>query len=148
MFYNGYFIYGNIGETKDEMLYIPKFAREIGLDFISCNKLRIERFSPLRTIAENTPGYHITEKGELYSDAYSHASLKKIGRTIKFSFYTPARFMGIFWKCVFSNRFLSFGEMVSLIGVMPRIIASAIVRDLRKGRLADSLKRTFVVNRV
>lgn len=147
MFYNGYFIYGNIGETKDEMLYIPEFAKEIGLDFISCNKLRIERFSPLRTIAENTPGYHITEKGELYSDAYSHASLKKIGRTIKFSFYTPARFMGLFWKCIFSNRFLSFRELASLIGVLPRIVVSAIVRDLRKGRLADSLKRTFVINR-
>jgi magnesium-protoporphyrin IX monomethyl ester (oxidative) cyclase len=147
IFYNGYFIYGNIGESKEEMLYIPKFAKEIGLDFISCNKLRIERFSPLRTLAENTPGYHITEKGELYSDTYSHAALKKIGRTIKFSFYTPLRFMGIFWKGVFDNRFLSLGELASLIAVMPRLLASAIARDLKKGRLKDSLKRTFVVNR-
>ncbi|MFA6356100.1 MAG: radical SAM protein [Candidatus Omnitrophota bacterium] len=147
IFYNGYFIYGNIGESKEEMLYIPKFAKEIGLDFISCNKLRIERFSPLRTLAENTPGYHITEKGELYSDTYSHADLKKIGRTIKFSFYTPMRFMKVFWKGVFSNRFLSFRELLSLIAVMPRLLASAIARDLKKGRLKDSLKRAFVVNR-
>jgi len=147
IFYNGYFIYGNIGESKEEMLHIPEFAKEIGLDFISCNKLRIERFSPLRTLAEKTPGYHITEKGELYSDTYSHADLKKIGRTIKFSFYTPMRFMKVFWKGVFSNRFLSFRELMSLIAVTPRLLASAIARDMKKGRLKDSLKRTFVVNR-
>jgi len=147
IFYNGYFIYGNVGETKEEMLYIPKFAKEIGLDFISCNKLRIERFSPLRELVDKSPGYHINEKGDLYSDAYSHAALKKIGRTIKFSFYTPARFFKIFWKGVFKNRFLTFGELVSLIWVMPRLLAAAIARDIKRGRLADSLKRTFVVNR-
>lgn len=147
IFYNGYFIYGNIGETKEEMLYIPEFAKEIGLDFISCNKLRIERFSPLRELAEKTPGYHINEKGDLYSDTYSHAALKKIGRTIKFSFYTPSRFFKIFWKGAFKNRVLTFSELVSLIGVMPRLLVAAIARDMKKGRLADSLKRTFVINR-
>ena len=147
IFYNGYFIYGNIGETKEEMLYIPEFAKELGLDFISCNKLRIERFSPLRELAEKTPGYHITEKGELYSHTYSHAELKKIGRTMKFSFYTPSRFLRILWKGVFEAEFLTFGEIVSLFVVIPRLIASAIQRDIKRGRLADSLKRTFVVNK-
>ena len=146
IFYDGYFIYGNIGESKEEMLYIPKFAKEIGLDFISCNKLRIERFSPLRVLAENTPGYHITEKGELYSDTYSHAALKKIGRTIKFSFYTPARFFRLFGKGVFRNRVFTFGEICSLIAVTPRLIAGAVMRDIRKGRIMDSIKRTFVTN--
>ncbi|MDP2942506.1 MAG: radical SAM protein, partial [Candidatus Omnitrophota bacterium] len=61
IYYNGYFIYGNIGETKEEMLYIPRFAKEIGLDSIACNKLRIERFSPLRELAEKTPGSHFNE---------------------------------------------------------------------------------------
>ncbi len=147
IYYNGYFIYGNIGETKEEMLYIPEFAKEIGLDFISCNKLRIERFSPLRELAEKTPGYHITAKGELYSDKYSHAALKKIGRTMKFSFYTPSRFFKIFWKGIFENKFLTFGEILSLFAVMPRLLVSAIARDMKKGRLMDSLKRTFIVNK-
>ena len=147
IFYNGYFIYGNIGETKEEMLYIPEFAKELGLDFISCNKLRIERFSPLRELAEKAPGYHITEKGELYSDSCSHAELKKIGRTMKFSFYTPSRFLKILWKGIFEAKFLTFGEIVSLFVVIPRLLASAIQRDIKRGRLADSLKRTFVVNK-
>ncbi|MFA5063809.1 MAG: radical SAM protein, partial [Candidatus Omnitrophota bacterium] len=37
IFYNGYFIYGNIGETEKEMLYIGQFAKEIGVDSIACN---------------------------------------------------------------------------------------------------------------
>ncbi|TET96360.1 MAG: B12-binding domain-containing radical SAM protein, partial [Anaerolineales bacterium] len=39
-FLHGYFIYGNIGETEEEMLYIPKFAKEIKLDSITFQKLR------------------------------------------------------------------------------------------------------------
>jgi len=43
---HGYFIYGNISETEEEMLYIPKFAKEIKCDSISFQKLRVEKFSP------------------------------------------------------------------------------------------------------
>jgi len=86
IYYSGYFIYGNIGETKEEMLYIAQFAKEIGVDSIACNKLRIEKFSPLRELAENTPGYHITDRGEFYSDMYDYPAIKKIGSVIKFSF--------------------------------------------------------------
>ncbi len=147
IFYSGYFIYGNIGETKEEMLYIPKFAKELGVDVIACNKLRIEKFSPLREVAENTPGYHITDRGELYSDAFSHADLKKIGRTIKFSFYTPGRFVKILWKNIFITRFFTFREFVSFIFLAPRLLASTIAREIHRGRLKDSLKRTFIQNK-
>lgn len=146
--YSGYFIYGNIGESKEEMLYIPQFAREIGVDSIACNKLRIEKFSPLRELAEKTPGYHVTERGELYSDMYSHATLKKIGRTIKFSFYTPSRFLKILWKNIFVSKFCTFGEVILIFATMPRLLASAIAREIKRGRLLDSLKRTFIKNKV
>lgn len=146
IFYNGYFIYGNIGETEKEMLYIGKFAKEIGVDSIACNKLRIEKFSPLRELAEKAPGYHITERGELYSDAYSHAVLKKIGRRIKFSFYTPSRYVKILWKNIFVVKFFSFREIVSFLFVAPRLFASVIANEISRGRLGDSLKRTFINN--
>ena len=55
-FLHGYFIYGNIGETEEEMLYIPKFAKELKLDSISFQKLRIEKFSPLKEVVEADPG--------------------------------------------------------------------------------------------
>jgi len=147
LLYNGYFIYGNIGESKDEMLQIPKFAKEIGVDVITCNKLRIERFSPLRKLAEETPGYHITDKGELYSDTYSHADLKIIGRKIKFSFYTPTRYMKIMWKAFFVIKFFTFAEIIQFIITAPRLLWSVIAREKKRGRLGDSLKRTFISNK-
>ena len=146
IFYSGYFIYGNIGETEEEMLYISQFAKEIGVDAIACNKLRIEKFSPLKELALKTPGYHVTVKGELYSDMYSHAALKKIGRKIKFSFYTPSRYVKILWKNIFVTKFCTFSEILSLFLALPRIIASVIIREKQTGRLKDSLKRTFIKN--
>ncbi len=145
IFYHGYFIYGNIGETEDEMLQIPIFAKQIGVDSITCLKLRIEKFSPLRELAERTPGYHVTSRGELYSDSYSHAALKKIGRRIKFSFYNPGRFIKILRKST-KVRFFTFKEIFLLILALPLVLANFIIRDIQKGRLLDSLKRLFIKN--
>ena len=85
---HGYFIYGNIGETEEEMLSIPKFAKEIKLDSISFQKLRIERFSPLRELVEETPGYYYNRiGGSVYSDRYGRKELKQIENRIRSEFY-------------------------------------------------------------
>lgn len=144
--YSGYFVYGNIGETEKEMLYIPQFAKEIGVDIIACNKLRIEKFSPLKELAEKTPGYHVTAKGELYSDRYSHAALKKIGRKIKFSFYSPSRYVKILWKNIFVSKFFTLKEILLTFVAAPRLLASVIIREKKRGKLKDSLTRTFIRN--
>ncbi|MBF0522258.1 MAG: B12-binding domain-containing radical SAM protein [Candidatus Omnitrophica bacterium] len=146
IFYNGYFIYGNIGETEEEMFYIAQFAKEIGVDAISCNKLRIEKFSSLRALAETTPGYHVTQQGELYSDKYSHAALKKIGKRIKYAFYTPGRYVRILWKNIFIVKFFTPKELLSLFLFGPRLIISVIARELHRGRIKDSFSRTFIKN--
>lgn len=130
-FYNGYFIYGNIGEEEEEMLYISQFAKEIGVDAITCNKLRIEKFSPLKELAQNSVGYHVTERGELYSDKYSHARLKKIGKKIKSSFYTPSRYIKILWKNIFIVKCFTFKEVISLFLAFPAIIVSILVKEHR-----------------
>ena len=146
IYYPGYFIYGNIGETEKEMLYISEFAKEIGVDSITFLKLRIEKFSPLRELAEKAPGYHVTDRGELYSDTYSHATLKKIGRKIKFSFYRPPRFLKMMKKC-FAIKIFSFKDVLLLLIVLPRILTRVIVREIQKGRLGDSIKRTLISNK-
>lgn len=145
IYYHGYFIYGNIGETEKEMLYIAKFAREISLDSITFQKLRIEKFSPLRKVAENTPGYHVTARGELYSDTFSHASLKKIGRQIKFSFYTPLQILKIVKKFLVV-KFFTFNEIAIFIVAGPSLLKSVIFREMKKKRFGNSLKRIFVNN--
>jgi len=145
IYYHGYFIYGNIGETEEEMLYIAKFAKEICVDSITFQKLRIEKFSPLRKIAVNTPGYHVTDRGELYSDKYSHAALKKIGRQIKFSFYTPDQILKILNKFV-AVKFFSAKEVAIFMMAGPKLLWRVLVREVKKERLGDSLKRIFVKN--
>ena len=145
IYYHGYFIYGNIGETEEEMVYIAQFAKEIDVDSITFHKLRIEKFSPLKEIAENTPGYHVTDRGELYSDTYSHATLKKIGRKIKFSFYTPTKLLKIARKFLII-RFFTVREMLSFVIAAPLLLKNVITREIHKNRLGDSLKRIFLRN--
>jgi radical SAM superfamily enzyme YgiQ (UPF0313 family) len=143
IYYHGYFIYGNIGETEEEMLYISKFAKEIGVDSITFQKLRVEQFSPLKEIVEKTPGYHISSKGILYSDTYSKKDLKKIGRKIKFSFYTPFSFWTMLRKC-YVVGFFNLSEIVSFLFVSPLLLGSIVVKEIQKGRLGDSLKHIFI----
>ncbi len=96
---HGYFIYGNIGETEEEMLYIPKFAKEIKLDSINFHKLRIEKFSPLKQVVEQTPGYHYEYiGGPVYSDRYGLKELKQIRNQIRSEFYDLPQILRIIRK--------------------------------------------------
>jgi radical SAM superfamily enzyme YgiQ (UPF0313 family) len=93
---HGYFIYGNIGETEEEMLYIARFAKEIGLDSINFHKLRIEKFSPLKDVVEATPGYHYERiGGPVYSDRYGLKDLKRIRNQIRSRFYDAGQLVRI-----------------------------------------------------
>lgn len=145
IYYHGYFIYGNIGETENEMLYISQFAKEIGVDSITYSKLRIDKFSPLREIVEKTPGYYITDSNAVYSENYGQAALKRIGKKIKFSFYTPFKLLRISMK-FFVVKFFTFREVISFIFTSPLLLKGIIVKEIRKGQLLDSLKRIFINN--
>jgi anaerobic magnesium-protoporphyrin IX monomethyl ester cyclase len=93
---HGYFIYGNLGETEEEMLYIPKFAKEIGVDSISYQKLRIEKYSPLQEAVENTPGYYYERiGGPVFSDKYGPQELKRIRNRIQSEFYDVPQLLRI-----------------------------------------------------
>jgi radical SAM superfamily enzyme YgiQ (UPF0313 family) len=146
IFYNGYFIYGNIDESEEEMLYIGQFAKEIGVDIIAFHKLRIEKFSPLKEVIMNKPGYHMTDKGVLYSDRYDYGTLKKIGRKIKFSFYTPSRYLKIFKRLFFEVKFFTLSEIIAVFSTLPLVIKSLILREFEKGRAKDTFRRTFISN--
>jgi hypothetical protein len=70
------------------MLYIPKFAKEIKLDSISFQKLRVEKFSSLKEVVEETPGYYYSRiGGSVYSDRYGRKELKQIRNRIRSEFY-------------------------------------------------------------
>ena len=96
---HGYFIYGNIGETEQEMLYISKFAKEINLDSISFQKLRVERFSPLKDLVDQTPGYYYNHLGgPVYSDRFGRKELKQIRNRIRSGFYDLSQIIHIIRK--------------------------------------------------
>jgi len=81
------------------MLYIPKFAKEIKLDSISFQKLRIERFSPLKEVVEETPGYYYNRiGGSVYSDHHGRKELKQIRNRIRSEFYDLPQIIHIIKK--------------------------------------------------
>lgn len=132
IYLHAYFIYGNIGETLEEMLYIPKFARELRLDSITFQKLRIEKFSPLQEVVQNTPGYHFDRiGGPVYSDQFSLKDLKKIRNRIRSAFYTPAQVRRIAVKL--SNLgLLRRKDVGRLLVSAPRLISALIRRELSR----------------
>ncbi|HSW00626.1 MAG TPA: radical SAM protein [Sedimentisphaerales bacterium] len=133
---HGYFIYGNIGETEEEMLYIPKFAQEIGLDSISFQKLRVEKFSPFKEIVESTPGYYYTRiGGHVYSDKYGPKELKRIRNRIRASFYNVRQLLRIAAKArrigLVTGRDVA-GSLVRLPLVLPLMVWSSLTKKSRK----------------
>jgi radical SAM superfamily enzyme YgiQ (UPF0313 family) len=115
MILHGYFILGCIGESREEMLQIGPFARELGLDTIALSALRNSRHSGLEELVASTPGYHISESGKVYSDACSSNELRELRRRIYREFFTVPRFLRMVRKGV------RLGALAFLPRVLPRI---------------------------
>jgi anaerobic magnesium-protoporphyrin IX monomethyl ester cyclase len=134
---HGYFIYGNIGETEEEMVYIARFAKELKLDSISFQKLRIEKYSPLKELVENTPGYYYDAVGDaLYSDQYSLKELKRIRDRIKFGFYDFGQIKRILQKA-YKARLLTKFDLMHVFKSLPKLLFRQAKREFeKKGWLA------------
>ncbi|MDQ7784770.1 MAG: radical SAM protein [Desulfomonilaceae bacterium] len=130
-YYHGYFIYGNVGETEDEMMQIPVFARELGLDSITYQKLRIEKYSPLKELVESTPGYFIGDDSIVYSEALGRPGLKRIAKRITRDFYTPTQLYRTTRK-VMSIGLLNPGSFPGVLMSLPVLLAKAVARKVSK----------------
>lgn len=102
-FYLGYFIIGYMGETKNEMLEISGFAKDLGLSFIGATCLKAFKHSRIREVIEKTPGYHIGPEEIVYSDAFSAEESERIRESILKEFYSPLQFLKIVRKFFFSG---------------------------------------------
>ena len=99
MLFVGNFIVGNVGETREQMLEIPGFARSIGLDSIMVNHLRCRGPEPLTQAVMDAPGYHIdAATRKVYSDALGLEDIRQIIRQIKRDFWTPRQRLETGWK--------------------------------------------------
>jgi radical SAM superfamily enzyme YgiQ (UPF0313 family) len=123
MIYHGYFIVGNIGETKEEMLEIVKFARELRIDTLNANLLRNARYSGLDELVEQSPGYHIDDDGFVYSDELSSEELGRIRDTVNQQFYSPRQILRVARKLV-SNRLLRLG----MLRYLPKFLFKALTK--------------------
>ncbi len=131
---HGYFIYGNIGETEEEMLYIPKFAKELKLDSISFQKLRIERFSPLKEVVEQTPGYYFQRiGGAVYSEQFGRKELKRIRNQIRSEFYDLRQIIQMMRK-IRRLEFFNGRDVMNTLVKLPRYLYGLARRKKRRRR--------------
>jgi radical SAM superfamily enzyme YgiQ (UPF0313 family) len=121
MLIHGYFILGCIGETEEDMLAIAPFARRVGVDTLGLSALRTVPFDGLRELVAESPGYHVSQRGFVYSDGLSRERLDEIRRNIWRRFYSPGHVLRLAWK-VLRGR---------LVG--PALLARLAVAGIRGG---------------
>ncbi len=139
-FFHGYFIYGNVTETEQEMLQIPVFAKELGLDSITYQKLRIERYSPLKKLVEDTAGYYIGDDNIVYREGFGRPHLKLISKRITRQFYTPVRLIKIGKKLISIGVFTP-QSLVPLFLSLPVVLALTVGRKMNKRLKRSSMWR-------
>ena len=140
---HGYFIYGNINETEEEMMYIPKFAKEIEVDSISFQKLRVEPFSPLKEVVEMTPGYHYTRiGGPVYSDRYGLKELKQIRNRIRSEFYDAPQILRILGKAR-GTGLLRWRDLADVVPRLP-LLVHRLNRRRRQNRREGRARQAIV----
>lgn len=138
-FYHCYFIIGNIGETRDEMIEIAKFSHDIGVDTLGLSLLRASKYSPLKGMLNNYDNYHIEEgSGKIYSDQLSLEDLQQVRRDIYGSFYTIPLILRVLRKLIIHK--------VLTLGLIYKVILFTGRRKIRKmakkkGKRMGNVKR-------
>ncbi len=123
--YHCYFIIGNIGETRDEMMDIVNFSHELGIDTLGLSILRATKYSPLKDMVKEFGDYHIDEgSGKVYSDRISLEELQQIRRNVNASFFTIPVILRIMKKLII-HRLLTVGRVY-------RIIVFTVRKKIRK----------------
>ncbi|MDK1030524.1 MAG: radical SAM protein [Planctomycetia bacterium] len=84
----GNFLIGSPGETEQDMLGVAPFARSIGLDFISPNKIYAYADTDFENWVLSHPGYRIEGRRRyIVSDDYGIEDLRKIQAKIMLRFF-------------------------------------------------------------
>ncbi len=135
MLTNGYFIVGLMGETEEEMLEIAPYAREIGLDLISPNRLRYEKYSGLAKLLEENEEYYVGEGNRIYSREYGPKEINRIVKQISSRFFDRTQILAVIKKGL-RIGFPGWIFYLHLFFGLPRIVARV------KNRKNKNLKKT------
>ncbi len=134
MLLHGYFILGNIGESRKEMDRILPFAKELELDTIALSTLRVGPYSGLDELVKSSPGYHIDPDGKVFSDECSVQELQDFRRQIYKGFFNPSQMFRIVGKSIRAGA-LSF--VPSILHRIPGFLLNTV-----KHRRKRAKKRT------
>jgi radical SAM superfamily enzyme YgiQ (UPF0313 family) len=137
--YHCYFIIGNIGETKEEMLDIVKFSHELGVDTLGLSVLRATKYSPLKDMVKDLDNYHIDEEsGKVYSDTLSLDDLQQIRRDVNASFFTIPVILRILKKMII-HRVLTLERVYEIIVFTARRKIRKMAK--KRGKRMGNVKR-------
>jgi anaerobic magnesium-protoporphyrin IX monomethyl ester cyclase len=137
--YHCYFIIGNIGESREEMLATVPFGHELGVDTLGLSVLRATKFSPLKEMVKDHADYHIEPgSGRVYSDMVSVDDLQQIRRDVNTSFFSPAQILRLFRKLII-HRLMTAGLVYKLVMYTARrkIPKMANKRGIRMGNVVS-----------
>jgi radical SAM superfamily enzyme YgiQ (UPF0313 family) len=144
-FYHCYFIIGNIGETRDEILDITKFSHELGIHTLGLSILRATKYSPVKDMIKQLDEYHIEENsGKVYSDMLSIDELQQIRREIYASFFTIPVILRILKKLII-YRFLTIGRLNRIIIHVAR---KKIQKMAKKRNLIITVKELTPIHKI
>ena len=130
MLTNGYFIVGLMGETEEEMLQIVPFAREIGIDLISPNRLRYEKYSGLARLVDESDDYYVGEGNRVFSTWYGPKDINRIVKRISSGFFDRRQIWAVVRKGL-RIGFPGWKFYPHLVFGLPRIISRAKARRKR-----------------
>ncbi len=138
MFLHGYFILGNIGESVEEMLLMPSFARELGVDTIALSTLRVTPHSGLEELVANSPGYHVAANGKVYSDHCSAKQIRQLRRQMVKMFYSTGQMLRLGHKAIRNGALHLLPRIFLRLPKMAFILASHSLKHRRKLKLGLS----------
>ena len=140
-YYHGLFIYGNVGETPEEMLSIADFAKDIEVESIYTQPLQQRRFSPIKELVDQTPGYYLDPKGFVCSEMCDMDKLRRIGKLINRRFYTPVQCYRILKK-LYHIRMVTLTTpliFLPLIQRLPQLLSKTVSKHVKKARGAKKV---------
>jgi hypothetical protein len=126
-----------LNQTREEILEVVPFARELGVDTLGLSVLRATKFSPLRDMVKDLDDYHIDEKsGKVYSNMLSIDDLQQIRRDVNRSFFSNAHILKVLRKTVI-HRVLTAGLVGKLLIYTARrkVRKMAARRGIRMGKV-------------
>ncbi|UCD70571.1 MAG: hypothetical protein JSW70_06065, partial [Syntrophobacterales bacterium] len=123
----------------------PEFAKELKVDSITFQKLRIERYSPLKKLVDKTPGYYYEHiGGSVYSDRLGRKKMKEISSKIKFNFYTASQIKAAAKKA-YKIELLTRPDLIRLFMILPLLLLRVVKREIwEKRRFAKTLRHILV----